>query len=49
MMASLLGGGFMREGGIPPDTTDFVSMIKMWAISGLLLRGRVGSTDDKIG
>jgi hypothetical protein len=25
---------------------DSVSMRKMWAVSGLLSRGRVGSTDD---
>jgi hypothetical protein len=47
-MASLLGGGFMGEGGMPPSTVDFVSMRKTWAVSGLLSRGRVGSTDDGI-
>jgi hypothetical protein len=44
-MASLLGGGFMGEGGIPPDTAEFVSMRKTWAVSGLLSSRRVGSTD----
>jgi hypothetical protein len=47
-MASLLGGGFTGEGGIPPDTTESVSMRKTWAVLGLLLRGRVGSTNDGI-
>jgi hypothetical protein len=48
-MASLLGGGFAVERGMPPSTVDFVSTRKTWAISGLLSRGRVGSTDDGIG
>jgi hypothetical protein len=47
-MASLLGGGSMGEGGIPLDMVDSVSTRKMWAVSGLLSSGRVGSTDDEI-
>jgi hypothetical protein len=45
-MASLLGGGFTGEGGIPPDTVEFVLTRKTWEISGLLSREREGSTDD---
>jgi hypothetical protein len=44
-MASLIGGGFAREGGILPNMVDFVSMRKTWVVSGLLSRGRVGSID----
>jgi hypothetical protein len=47
-MASLLGGSFMGEGGIPPDMAESVSMRKTWAVMGLLSSGRVGSTDDEI-
>jgi hypothetical protein len=47
-MASLLGGGSMREGGIPPGMVEFVSTRKTWAVSGLLLSGRVGSIDNDI-
>jgi hypothetical protein len=47
-MASLLGGGSTGEGGIPPGMVESVSMRKMWAVSGLLSSGRVGSTDDEI-
>jgi hypothetical protein len=43
-MASLLGVGSMREGGIPLNTVEFVSMRKMWEVSGLLSTRRVGST-----
>jgi hypothetical protein len=48
-MASLLGGGFAGEGGIPPDTVESILTRKTWAVSGLLYRRRVGSTDDWIG
>jgi hypothetical protein len=34
---------------MPPNTVDFVSMRKTWAVLGLHSRGRVGSTDDGIG
>ena len=47
-MASLLGGGFTGEGGIPTGMVDYVSMRRTWALSGLLYRGRVGSTDGDI-
>jgi hypothetical protein len=47
-MASLLGGGFTGEGGIPPNMVDYVSMRKTWAVLVLLFRGRVGSIDDGI-
>jgi hypothetical protein len=47
-MASFLGGAFVGEGGMPPSMVDSVSMRKMWAVSDLLSRGRVGSTDDGI-
>jgi hypothetical protein len=47
-MASLLGGVFAGEGGMPPNTVDSVSTRKTWAVSGLLSRGRVGSIDDGI-
>jgi hypothetical protein len=47
-MASLLGGGSMGEGGIPPSMVESVSTRKMWAVSGLLSSGRVGSTDNDI-
>jgi hypothetical protein len=47
-MASLLGGGFTGEGGIPLDTTDSVSTRKIWVVSGLLSSGRVRSTNDEI-
>jgi hypothetical protein len=47
-MASLLGGGFMGEGGIPPDTVESVTTRKTWAISGLLSSRRVVSNDDEI-
>jgi hypothetical protein len=45
-MASILGGGFTREGGIPLDMVEFVLTRKTWAVSSLLSRRRVGSTDD---
>jgi hypothetical protein len=47
-MASLLGGGSTREGGIPPSMVDSVSTRKTWAVLGLLSSGRVGLTDDEI-
>jgi hypothetical protein len=47
-MDSLLGGGYIGEGGIPLSTVDFVSTRKTWAVSGLLYSGRVGSTNDEI-
>jgi hypothetical protein len=34
---------------MPPNTIDSVSMRKMWVVSGLLSRGRVGLTDDGTG
>jgi hypothetical protein len=48
-MASLLGGGFAGEGGMPPNMVDYVSTRKTWVVLGLLFTGRVGSTDDGIG
>jgi hypothetical protein len=47
-MVSLLGGGSTGEGGNPLSTIDYLSVRKMWAASGLLSSGRVGSTDDEI-
>jgi hypothetical protein len=46
MMASVLGGGFTGEGGMPLGTVESVLMRKTWVVSGLLSRRRVGSTDD---
>jgi hypothetical protein len=39
----------MVERGMPPNTLDSISTRKTWAVSGLLSRGRVDSTDDGIG
>jgi hypothetical protein len=47
-MASLPGGGSTGEGRIAPGMVDFASTRKMWAVSGLLSNGRVGSTNDEI-
>jgi hypothetical protein len=47
-MAPLLGGGFAGEKLMLSSTIDYVSMRKMWAVSILLSRGRVGLTDDGI-
>jgi hypothetical protein len=48
-MASLLGGGFPGEGGIPPGTIESVLTRKPWAVLGLFARRGVGSTNDWIG
>jgi hypothetical protein len=48
MMASLLGGGSMEEGGIPLNMLDYVPMRKTWEISGLISSRRVGSSDEEI-
>jgi hypothetical protein len=45
-MASLIGGGFTREGGMPPSMVDYVSTRKMWEVSCLLSSGRVVSIDN---
>ena len=47
-MASVLGGGFAGEEGMPPGTVESVLTRKTWAISGLLSRRRVGLIDDWI-
>jgi hypothetical protein len=47
-MASVLGGGFIGEGGMPLGMVESILTIKTWAVSGLLSRRRVGSTDDYI-
>ena len=47
-MASFLGGGSTREGGIPTSMVDSISTRKTWAVSGLFSSGKVESTDEEI-